>query len=543
MHRFPPNWIQALRLLCAAGAGLLWAAAFPKIGAASLAWIAPGCLLASALGSRRPFLTGWVGGLVFWLVSIVWILYIPVPFYPILGWSALCGYVALYTGAWVWACRRVLGPSRQLPKTAASRMVWALFCAAAWTGLELIQSRLFSGFPWNLLGTSQYEAIPLLQSASVTGVYGISFLLVWVSVALMLAVERLVRPNAGRLAWARDLALPFVVLGLLLTWGLHRASSQPEPARHLKMALIQPSIPQTMIWNSGEDDSRFRGLLELSEAALHALRPQLLLWPEAALPKLLRYDADIYEPVTNLVSRAGVWLICGSDDARRIPGPPGAPPTADYFNASFLISPKGEAANWYHKRKRVIFGEFVPLSDWLPFLKHLTPISGGFAAGKKPGRFWIPDLEAAAGMLICFEDIFPDITREAAGDVDFLVNITNDGWFGQGAAHWQQAAGAVLRAVENDRPVVRCANNGLSCWIDPRGRMREVYFGDSTDIYGRGFKSVLLPLPAPGTPRTLTFYTRHGDVFAWACLITATLACAAANSAPNRYCQNSVKSS
>jgi apolipoprotein N-acyltransferase len=127
-------------------------------------------------------------------------------------------------------------------------------------------------------------------------------------------------------------------------------------------------------------------------------------------------------------------------------------------------------------------------------------------------------------VLICFEDIFPHHTREYVDeDTDFLLNLTNNGWFGEGAAQWQHAANAVFRAVENGVPLVRCTNNGLTCWVDERGRMYDIYFPGTGDIYGVGFKLVKVPLLG-GRKREATFYRRHGDLFGWSCVAWAILA-------------------
>ena len=132
--------------------------------------------------------------------------------------------------------------------------------------------------------------------------------------------------------------------------------------------------------------------------------------------------------------------------------------------------------------------------------------------------FSIPELGVKVSVLICFEDIFPHLGREyAEPDTDFLLNLTNNGWFGESAAQWQHAANAVFRAVENRIPLVRCANNGLTCWVDTLGGMHDAYFANTTDVYGAGFKTVQAPLLAPGEKRELTFYTRHGDWFGWTC--------------------------
>ncbi|MGN6385961.1 MAG: nitrilase-related carbon-nitrogen hydrolase, partial [Verrucomicrobiota bacterium] len=127
-------------------------------------------------------------------------------------------------------------------------------------------------------------------------------------------------------------------------------------------------------------------------------------------------------------------------------------------------------------------------------------------------------------VLICFEDTFPHIAREYVNeDTDFLVNLTNNGWFGESAAQWQHAATAAFRAIENRVPLVRCANNGLTCWVDEIGRLHNVYYPGTTDIYGAGFKTVLIPVLTPGEKRVLSFYTRHGDLFGWGCVILSIL--------------------
>ncbi len=166
----------------------------------------------------------------------------------------------------------------------------------------------------------------------------------------------------------------------------------------------------------------------------------------------------------------------------------------------------------------------MPLTDWLPFIKYLTPIDSGFTPGEAPVTFELKDLGVKTSVLICFEDVFPHYAREHATDeIDFLVNITNDGWFGESAAQWQQAASAAFRAVENGVPLVRCANNGISCWIDRFGAMNDVYFEGTRDVYRAGFKLVTVPLPAPDFKPEQTFYNRHGDWFGWLCVLVAAM--------------------
>ncbi len=497
-------------------AGAMLALAFPKPNIAGLAWIAPGLLLFSVRG-RKSFWLGYIAGLTHYLISLSWLLQIPVKFYPILGWIALAAYLAVYPAAWVWLCVR-RGREKENANGWFQRTAFALFCAITWVAMEMIIARMFSGFPWNLLGASQHRLLPLNQIASFTGVYGVSFLAVWFSVSLLNALNALLARPSQRDVWLQELALPILGIGVIYAFGLHHIRSAPKSERSLRIALVQPSIPQTMIWNPAESDVRFVELMKLTQAAL-TNKPDLLIWPEAAVPRMVRDDREMQQAIKQLAMTNRVWLVIGSDDFDF------RGTNAVYFNSSFLVTPRGEFISTYRKRRLVIFGEYVPLIDWLPFVKYLTPITGGFTAGEGPVTFDLSDLGVKTSVLICFEDVFPHYAREHANqDVDFLVNITNDGWFGESAAQWQHASSAAFRAVENGTVLVRCANNGLSCWIDQFGGLNDVYFDDTTDVYRAGFKIVSVPISSGDAKSRRTFYNRHGDIFGWACVgVTAVV--------------------
>jgi apolipoprotein N-acyltransferase len=252
-------------------------------------------------------------------------------------------------------------------------------------------------------------------------------------------------------------------------------------------------------------------------------KPDLLLWPEAAVPGLIRLDDEIRMGILDLARTNKVWIIIGADD---FDPRPGAKTLADcdFFNSSFIINPEGRIAGEYRKRNLVMFCEYVPFTDWLPFLKHLTPITGGFTPGKGPVQFVMPDLNVNVSVLICFEDAFPHLARQyVSDDTDFLINLTNNGWFGEGAAQWQHAAAAIFRAVENGVPLVRCANNGLTCWVDSHGRLRQIFESASHGIYGPGYMIAQVPVLAPGEKRAATFYRKYGDRFGWGCCAFALL--------------------
>jgi len=544
-------------------AGLLLAAAFPKIGIAGFAWIAPGLMVAAALRKSgwESFRIGYVAGLAHYLASLYWLLLIPyrwqgIPLGPAAGWLALSAFMALFPATWVWAMSKVQSPTSFVkstpevgkPKVQAAetdgygvptadagphgisvfatswlfRAMWSLYGAAAWVGMEMVIARIFGGFPWNLLGDSLYRITPLIQIASITGVYGVSFLAVWTSLSILCAAVKMFRTPTGRSVWLAEIFLPMLTVAILFALGSYRIMHGPISARTLQVAFVQPSIPQSLIWDESMDDERFRDLLQLSERAL-TNKIDLLLWPEAAVPKKLRWDKETYEAVTGLAREHHVWMIIGADDKEFRPGAKSTE-DIDYYNSSFLISPEGRIVRGYRKRALVIFGEYIPLEHVLPLFKWFTPVQGGFTPGERAIPFELDTLRAKTSVLICYEDTFPHLAREyVESDTDFLVNLTNNGWFGEGAAQWQHAAAALFRAVENGRPLVRCANNGLTCWVDQFGRLREIFHDARGTIYGPGYMTAEVPLLASGEGRGTTFYNLHGDVFGWSCVCVTGL--------------------
>jgi apolipoprotein N-acyltransferase len=527
--------------LVAIGAGLLLAAAFPGFDLAGFAWVAPGLMIAAAHGLRGAdaFRVGCAAGLAFWLASLYWLLYMPVTGLPVLGWLALAAYLALFQGTWVWLVSTFnLQPSAF--NSWSGRTWWTLTGAAAWVGLEMIRARLFSGFPWSFIGVSQFKLVPLIQIASVTGVYGVSFLVVWFSLALFSAGLMIFRHPSRRHVWQAEIVFPLIVLVLLFVLGMARTRPDDPAAVTLRVTLIQPSIPQTLLWDPTGEDERFQKFLAQNEAAL-TNGTDLLVWPESAVPDMSAANCEL---ISSLARRHHISIILNGEDVAT------PPPATNYFNAAFLVNPDGRLAGVYHKQRLVIFGEYVPLVRWLPFLQWFTPITGGWTAGTQPAQFEIklsraaedeptnvitlvsddgspaisPRQEITASPLICFEDTFPGVARGAASDdTDLLVNLTNDGWFRDGTEQWQHCANAVFRAVENGLPLVRCANNGVTCWIDARGGLQKVFTDKSGDIHGPGALTVEIPLPARRAP---TFYHRHGDWFGWGCVgVTLLLLC------------------
>ena len=537
--------------LAAIGAGLLLTAAFPKIGIAGFAWVVPGLLLAIAQGKSRgdAFRVGYVAGLTHFLSSLYWLLLIPAKWqYVALGWVSLAAVLALFIAVWVWLLAGKIGEGDW-----ARRTRWSLAGAAVWVALEMVRARLLGGFPWDFLGVSQYRMVPLIQIASVTGVYGVSFLLVWLSLSLFSAARAMFGNPTRRLVWQAEMMLPLVIVVGLFIFGYVRSGQGSQPGTTLRVTLVQPSIPQTLIWDPAQNEKRFRQLLQLTEKALagsktpdseervvqilnpsasdeeqasKSFSPQggerttarrvsktdLLIWPESAVPGL---DEDTVHAISQLAQSNHVWIIFNDEDVEF------QPDATNYFNSAFLVNPSGQPVDVYHKRKLVMFGEYIPLVQWLPFVKWFTPIAGSFTPGDQSVAFQLGDLHVNAAPLICFEDMFPQLARTSAKtNVDFLVNLTNDGWFGDSAAQWQHMANAVFRAVENNLPLIRCSNNGITCWIDATGRVCEIFRDKAGSVYGAGAMTIDVPMGEQHAP---TFYNRHGDWFGWVCVVVGVM--------------------
>ena len=409
------------RYFLAVLSGLLLAAAFPKIGVAGFAWVAPGLMLTAALGKCgwESFRIGYVAGLAHYLASLYWLLLIPyrwhsIPLGPAAGWLSLSAFLALYPATWVWLLSdtRLVKPEEEdthsrgpavtegvtawLPRAGGvmsrswgRRTLWALSGAALWVALEMVVARLFTGFPWNLLGASQYQMTPLIQIASVTGIYGVSFLVVWVSLSLLSAGLMVVLRPTVRSIWVGEIFLPVIAVALAFNYGFRQLARTSPVPRTLKVTLVQPSIPQTLIWDTSRDLERFRELIRLSEQAL-TNRTDLLIWPEAAVPSYARWDTNIYPAITNLVRQ---HRVVADPRLRRHGRARARPRQADGTSITTPASSSTRTASSstrYRKRNLVIFGEYIPLVRWLPFVKWFTPIEGGFTPGVRAVPFFLP---------------------------------------------------------------------------------------------------------------------------------------------------------
>jgi apolipoprotein N-acyltransferase len=516
------------RLVVCFVAGILFAAAFPKINLPILAWVAPAFVLWLSHDScaTRPFRYGFLSGLGCWLVMIYWLLLIPFRWYGLGAYLVQSAVGATCIGAWAWLCWR-LWPARNsvagdlrtqwLTLTSWDRLRWPVLCGAAWVATELTLARLLPGFP-GFLGASQFRWVALIQISTVTGVYGVSFLISWLSVSLLCAALCMWGDKEPSRSLLVQLLPPLVALGGVIIYGGHELSAPRATSRQYRIALVQPAIPQPAIWDPNEKTNRFQKLLHLSQAAL-AEKPNLLVWPETALPEMIARNQFTQDAIVNLLRSHKSWMILGAADYDIQSGVTG-PSETHWFNSAFLINPVGEMAARYHKRHLVPFGEFMPGARQFPFLARLRAAGAGLTSGDRPGLFHMTDPPANCSVLICYEDLFPHEVREGlTPETDFLLNLTNDAWFGDSAAQWLHLINALFRAVELRLPLIRCCNNGITCWIDPFGRLHNVDFADSTSVYQSGYKLVEVPLADSERGYQRTFYCQFGDLFGWSCVV------------------------
>jgi apolipoprotein N-acyltransferase len=506
--------------------GLLYPLCFPNFDLGWLAWLLliPLHVGLAGVTGRRAFFVGWATGSVGFLGTMAWVvtamhLYGKMPliasYAVLILLAAYLGlYVGLYAGGMTWV--RSIG-SRWTP----------LFAACLWVALELLRTYAFTGLPWALLGYSQYRWLTVVQIADLTGVYGVSFLIVLVNATaaeILLRVWR--RPAASRSDGTPDvvpwpsLALTLCLVGLALLYGAFRLktpiSSPSSQAQTLSIGLVQANIDQAHKW----DAAYRRETLDRYERLTGAIAStsDFIIWPEAATPFLFEQETPYRLEVSALAQRGGAPLLFGSPAIRYHPD--GRP---YLLNSAYLLSPRGEVVGRYDKQHLVPFGEYIPLHSLLFFLDKLVEGIGDFEAGREATVLPVPAKAATDGassplprfgVVICYEVIFPDLVRAfAQRGADFMVTITNDAWFGDSSAPYQHFGMVVFRAVENRTAFARAANTGVSGFIDQQGRIL-----DATPIFREASVTRALSLR-----RASTVYSEYGDLFADACAIIAAL--------------------
>jgi apolipoprotein N-acyltransferase len=497
-----------VKFILAGLTSLLLFSAFPLFTLWPLAFV---CLIplmtaVKDLSLKKTFLYSWLSGTLFYIGLLHWIVFNP----AVEGWVkpllylgvVLIGFYLSFYFALSFALAKWLAVRTRMPFWA-----WLAICIPT---LDLLRSQGLLGFPWGSLG---YALVPWtngIQMASLTGVYGLTCWAVLIN-GLLLNLATIFwqgRTRPAEVLKRTQTVITMLALALLLLlppWlgslAVKSVDELSKNAPQINTALIQGNIQQGMRWDKEFQRFNFEEYKRLTvEASDH--QAGLVVWPETALPFYLRFQPQYGNEMRWLSDQTRCLILTGAPDM-----------AADdsqkelYFNAAFLFAPGRGLAGSYAKSRLVPFGESFPLKDRIPFLKNVNFGEGEWTAGSDTIVFETP--EVILSCLICFESIFPEISRHQVNKGSkLLVNITNDGWFGRSGAAMQHAQMAVLRAVENRRAVARCANSGISMFILPTGNVVQ-----PTPLYKQTVTVESLPLLS-----IRTFYSRFGDVFQY-CLI------------------------
>ncbi|MBF0468152.1 MAG: apolipoprotein N-acyltransferase [Desulfamplus sp.] len=531
--------------------GFLLTMSFPKADLSWLAWVALVPLILSLyrldgkLSANKAFKTGFVMGICHFLCLIYWIVptisvYGQLPLYlavPIL--LLLAGYLALYPAVFAWGIN--------LFGAADKKSLMPLTAALLWVCLEYIRSILFTGFPWGLAGYSQYMNLNLVQIADITSVYGVSFIIVLTNGVLSMVWITFFVPSGneltngatspvskafpipsrqtfmsaiqttGQAAGKRETILwAFCLVAIfsgLFSYGKIRIASIEKisaASERVNISVVQGNIEQVFKWDEDYQESTITKYCQLSRQAAK-LEPDLIVWPETALPFYYSWNKKMSAMVDECIKESETTFLIGSPAFRKVDE---ASKTYDIFNRAYMINKLGVVTGSYDKVHLVPFGEYVPFGRYLSFLGKIIAQSGDFSSGKKdvaPLAF----NGSSAGVQICFEMIFPYLSRVAVKNgAQILITMTNDAWFGYTSAPWQHFTMATFRAIENRRAVARAANTGISGFIDPSGKILQV-----SNLFEERFLTNSMP-----SLTIKTIYSSYGDFFAFICLFAIGVA-------------------
>jgi apolipoprotein N-acyltransferase len=501
---YPPAKSSAVSkwnyLFLAFASGMMLFLSFPKYGSGFVAWFALIPLfwaIKEITSVRQAIVFGFIAGLVSHIGIIYWITYVVVsygylPIYlGIILMLLLACYLSIYTA--IFAAGLVF--FRQKVKL--------LFIAPVlWVCLEYIKSYLLTGFPWENLGYSQYLNTYLIQFADISGVYGLSFLIVLSNTVLFEAVAK----RSGK-EFLQAGVVALIIAGVLI-YGVGRCrqvNSLLRNAAGIDVALIQGNIDQSIKWNEGFQKETIDIYEQLSLQNAPA-GEGLVVWPETAVPFNFQEKNPFQKQIRGIAEKTKNWFVFGSTSYAE------SKVDTDYYNSAYLLSPKGEIEGKYDKVHLVPYGEYVPLRDVFPFIKKLTAGMGDFTAGT--GYYPLTLNKRKIGVLICYEGILPFAARTYKKDgVELLVNITNDAWFGATSAPFQHFSMAIFRAVETRLYLVRAANTGISAIVDPMGRtIAQTNIFEKASLKGNvKFSNIQ------------TFYVHYGDILVMVCFVLVGL--------------------
>ncbi len=487
--------------------GILLVLSFPNFNVSPLAWVALVPLLFSLDNreTKKNFYPGFVTGLVYFLGTVYWVFHSMYVYGHIPAIASLCLlillclYLSMYTGIFS-ALFSFMYVRLRLPAVAIVPVLWV--------SLEYARTYALTGFPWSLLGYSQYSFLPMIQISDITGVYGISFLVA----AVNGTVYDLLHLNRNGLS--KHVPREYVVSGTIflslimiasVVYGLDKLKDTDQ-GTNITVTVLQGNIDQDKKWDSLYQREVVDTYKDLTLAAASE-KPDLIVWPESALPFIFNYEEDLAAEIRDLQRRInshmliGSVLIKGREKGRSL-----------LSNSIIMLSPGTDEIDVYDKIHLVPFGEYVPFGDLFPFVKKLVTAVGDFVRGEEIKV--MTTQFANIGNLICYEIAFPGLVRKFIDKgANLIVTVTNDAWFGRTSAPYQHFSMAVFRAIENRVPVARSANTGISGFIDYRGRITK-----KSDIFVKASLTENISVT-----HEKSFYAANGDIFAYACVIITSI--------------------
>ena len=489
--------------------GILLILSFPSFNLFPLGWIGLIPLLIALRTTsswKSAFLHGYLAGGIFFLGLVYWITLL-YPFANIFLTTFAClllaSYLAVYVGLFGVLLRAI--PWR-------SGLPFIFMAAAIWTGLEWVRSWFLSGFPWGSMGYSQWNNLSAIQIASITGVHGVSFIVVLLNATIadivhtyFISKNQSTAPNIpSRFTFHVSRLIPIVIVIACMVYGAHTMSKPIETDSDIKVALVPGNIPQIEKWDRTYWPQIFEKYMRLVKEA-DAEEPAIIILPETALRgEVFAFEGNSYmKQLKQILAKQEIYLLTGTFYSSE----------QKVYNSVFLLSPTGEKLGSYSKIHLVPFGEYVPITRHLP---NFIQLPRGFESGKSIDLLPIPHSEdRQMGVVICFESVFPDLFRKFVKKGASVMGIlTNDAWFDGTAAPEQHLAMTPLRAVENRIAIFRCANGGISCIIDALGRTVTTRISASDT---ESFLIARIPLSDHGG----TVYTRYGDWFPVLCFVVS----------------------
>jgi len=463
----------------------LLASAFPPFMSAESAWFAfvPLILVARyTKGLKRNFCWGWGAGVLFWLVNLGWLLRLAVTGGSWLAagaaWLALSIYCGIYSGLFAALVSFLFGlwiPAADEDERASSmggiraQISAVVSLPLLWEGLEYLRGSLFTGFPWNALGVSQFRNEGVIQWASFGGVYCVSAIVMLANVGIAFTMLRFVDMFQRRRGPKFNLPLMLGLGGAMVLWlygiGQGRDWNSQIPVAELRIAAVQPAVPQREKWEP-ELELEIINKLNSGTALASALKPDMIIWPETACPDLVNTKNGLVSGFAAAMTGGGSPILAGAIEYEIGNG------ATNFYNSSILYGADGDIEGVYRKMHLVPFGEYLPGETLIPALSRFAPLGFSCKPGKDMTVFRCGEKAVPFSTLICFEDIFPSLSRLAVRNgAKFLVNQTNDAWFDGSSASVQHLANAVFRCTENRVSMVRCANTGVTCFISPAGEL------------------------------------------------------------------------